>query len=166
LLLVVGCAVGFVMVSNNSGVYQGTIGAGFANRTAAYLGPSPETVGPQYLLLRPATQGGDLVLPHAIGVHGLLLLAVPALLLARTPMAPARQLRLVAAAVASAGVAMAVLLVQAFGQRPLEQLPGVALVVLGVCAVGLAAAYAAVAAALVQEYSAAHTAGSRSVNRA
>ena len=60
------------------------------DRTAGYLGPSPATVGPEYLILRPATRGGDLLLPHGIGIHGLILLAVPAVLLARTAMAPAR----------------------------------------------------------------------------
>src|SRR4051794_15825617 len=38
--LLVGCAVGFIMVSNNSGVFQGGIGRGFGNRSSAYLGPS------------------------------------------------------------------------------------------------------------------------------
>jgi hypothetical protein len=51
-VLFVGCAVGFIMVSNNSGVFQGSIGGGFANRSAAYLGPDPATVGPDYLVLR------------------------------------------------------------------------------------------------------------------
>jgi hypothetical protein len=148
-VLLVGCAVGFVMVSNNSGVYQGTIGSGFANRAAAYLGPSAEAVGPQYLLLRPATQGGDLVLLHAIGVHGLALLAAPAVLLVRTRMPQARQLRLIAAAAASVAVAMALLLVQALRQLPLEQLSPAALVVLGICAVGLVVADGSVAASLI-----------------
>jgi hypothetical protein len=149
-VLLVGCAVGFVMVSNNSGVFQGTVGSGFADRASAYLGPSAATVGPEYLLLRPATRGGDLVLPHAIGVHGLALLAAPAVLLARTRLPPARQLRLVAAAVASVAVAMAVLLLQAFRQLPLEQLSPVALAALGACAVGLAVAEGSVAASLAK----------------
>jgi hypothetical protein len=100
-VLLVGCLVGLLMVVNNSGVYQGTVAAGFVERRTGYLGPDPTTVGPEYLLLRPATAGGDLVLPHAVGVHGLVLLAVPAVLLARTglsdrskrilqPAAPAR----------------------------------------------------------------------------
>jgi hypothetical protein len=148
-VLLVGCAIGFVMISNNSGVFQGTVGSDFANRASAYLGPSPETVGPQYLLLRPATQGGDLILPHAIGIHALALLAAPAVLLARTGMSRRRQLRIVGAAVASVGVAMAVLLAQALRQLPLEQLSPVALVVLGLCAVVLAACELTVAATLI-----------------
>src|SRR5215475_14168545 len=105
LLLFVGCLVGFIMISNNSGVFEGSVGSGFANRSAAYLGPDRSTVGPEYLLLRPATHGGDLVLPHAIGVHGLLLLAVPAVLLTGTRLSAARQLQLVAVAVGGVGLA-------------------------------------------------------------
>ncbi|HEY3108977.1 MAG TPA: hypothetical protein VGL23_09505 [Chloroflexota bacterium] len=148
--LLVGCAIGFVMISNNSGVYQGSIGSGFAQRASAYLGPSAATVGPEYLLLRPFTDGGDLVLLHAIGIHGLALLAVPAVLLAGTAMPPARQLAIVAAAVAGVAAAMAVLLVQALRQLPLSQLPPLALAILGICALALLAADASVAAAVLR----------------
>jgi formate-dependent nitrite reductase membrane component NrfD len=127
------------------------LGSGFRNRTSAYLGPSPETVGPEYLLLRPSTDGGDLVLPHAIGVHGLVLLAVPSVLLAGTATPPARQLRVIAVAVASVVAALAILLTQAFRHLPLEQLHPLALAALGVCAGALLAAYAGIAAALLKE---------------
>jgi hypothetical protein len=147
-VLLVGCLVGFVMVSNNSGVYQGAIGTGFGNRTSGYLGPDPATVGPQYLLLRPATRGGDLVLLHAIGVHGLILLAVPAVLLSRTAMPAARQLRVMAVAAGSVAVAMVVLGVQALRQLPLDRLAPVALAVLALCTVALAASYVIVLLAL------------------
>ena len=43
------------------GTDQG-FGTGFGNRTAGYLGPDPATVGREYVLLRPHTHGGDLVL--------------------------------------------------------------------------------------------------------
>jgi hypothetical protein len=149
-VLLVGCAIGFVMISNNSGVYQGSVGGGFARQEAAYLGPDAATVGKEYLLIRPATHGGDLVLLHAIGVHGLVLLAVPAVLLTRTTVTAARQLRLTAAAVASVGVAMALLLVQALRQRPLDQLPPIALATLAICMIVLSAVYAYVAVALLR----------------
>lgn len=35
-VLLTGCLVGLVMISSNSGVYQGRIGAGFADQRAAY----------------------------------------------------------------------------------------------------------------------------------
>jgi hypothetical protein len=149
-VLLVGCAVGFVMVSNNSGVFQGVFGSGFGNRAAAYLGPDPATVGHEYVLLRPHTRGGDLVLLHAIGVHGLALLALPAVLLTRTALPATRQLQLIATAVAAIGVGMAVLLVQALRQLPLAELHPVLLAVLALCLVALVAAYAGIAVALLK----------------
>lgn len=148
-VLLVGCVIGLIMVFNNSGVFQGGIGENFSRETGRYLGPDAATVGPQYLLLRPATDGGDLVLVHAIGVHGLLLLAVPAVLLARTTMRLRRQLRTVAVMVASVGTAMALLLVHAFRQLPLDRLHPATLAVLAVCALALGAAYLGVAFALL-----------------
>lgn len=140
IVLLVGCAVGFVMISNNSGVYQGSVGSGFANRASTYMGPSPMTIGQEYLLLRPSTDGGDLVLLHAIGVHGLVLLAVPAVLLARSAMTPIRQLQVIGVTVVGVAVAMAILLVQAFRQLPLDRLHPLALAALAVCTVALLAA--------------------------
>jgi len=133
LALLVGCAVGLIMIFNNSGVFQGTLGVGFG-RTGGYLGPAPATVGPEYLLLRPATQGGDLVAPHAIGVHGLTLLAVPAVLLARTGRPPRQRLWITGSAAAAVVVALAVLLGHALRQLPLGALPAPALVTLALCA--------------------------------
>ncbi|MGH3550321.1 MAG: hypothetical protein ACRDQU_19835 [Pseudonocardiaceae bacterium] len=147
-VLLVGCVIGFVMISNNSGVYQGSVGAGFARRTPAYLGPDAATVGPQYALLRPATHGGDLVLPHIIGIHGLVLLAVPAVLLTRTAMPRIRQLAVIALVVTSVSLAMTILLVQAFRRLPLDQLHPAAVATLALCAVALLGAYAYVATAL------------------
>ena len=108
------------MIFNNSGVYQSHIG--FPSRAGGYLGPDAATVGPEYLLLRPETAGGDLVLPHAVGVHGLVLLAVPAVLAARTALDRRRQLAVVGTASASVGVALAILLVHALRQLPLATL--------------------------------------------
>jgi len=150
-VLLIGCAIGFVMVSNNSGVYQGHLGAGFRDRTSAYLGPSVATVGPEYLLLRPSTDGGDLVLLHAIGVHGLVLLAAPALLLAGTAMSPGRQLLVVGAAVVGVMVAMGILAVQALLLLPLSRLDPLALAALAACAAAYLASFAAVGAAVLRD---------------
>lgn len=147
-VLLAGCAVGLIMIFNNSGVFQGSIGVGFTERTSGYLGPDPATVGADYLLVRPATAGGDLVLLHAIGVHGLVLLAVPAVLLARTAMPPARRLRVVALAVTALVGGLAVLAGHAFAQVPWNRLGAPAVVALAVCAVALLAAYGAIAGAL------------------
>lgn len=147
LVLLAGCAVGFTMVSNNSGVFQGAFGSGFGDRTTGYLGPDPATVGRQYPLIRPDTAGGDLVLPHAIGVHGLILLAVPAILLART--GAARQTRIVAAAAAAVGTAMTVLIVHALRRLPLHALHPAVLALLGLCAIAYAATLLIIARAVV-----------------
>jgi hypothetical protein len=149
-VLLFGCAIGFVMVFNNSGVFQGSVGSGFTRQATGYLGPAAATVGREYLLLRPSTDGGDLVLLHAIGVHGLILLAVPAVLLARTAMPAARQLRVVGVAVASVAVATAVLLAQALRQLPLERLHPVMLAVLAGCVLALLGSYAAVVVAMLK----------------
>jgi hypothetical protein len=146
-VLFMGCAIGLMMIFNNSGVYQGSIGAGFGERTTGYLGPSPATVGPDYLLIKPATSGGDLVLLHAIGVHGLALLAVPAVLLARTAMPAARQLRVIALAVAAVGIAAVILAAHAFRELPWNQLSALVLAALALCAVALLAAYWTIVAA-------------------
>lgn len=149
LVLLIGSVIGLVMIFNNSGVFQGTVGVGFGERTAGYLGPDAATIGPEYLLIRPSTHGGDLVLLHAIGVHGLVLLAVPAVLLARTAMPAGRQLRVIVVAVASVAVATTILLVHGLRQLPLDQLPPLALTVVGICAAALAIAYVAVARAVL-----------------
>ncbi|MHC1559668.1 hypothetical protein ACR9E3_11965 [Actinomycetospora sp. C-140] len=131
LVLLTGCAVGMIMISTNSGVYRGGIGSGFG-RSGAYFGPDAATVGPDLAGFRPATAGGDLVLPHAIGVHGLLLLAVPAVLLAGTAL---RHRVAVAATLAGAVLlALAVLLVHAFRMLPLDALSAPTLLVLAGCA--------------------------------
>lgn len=144
----VACVIGLVMIFNNSGVYQGTIGAGFG-RTGGYLGPDAATVGRQYLLIRPATAGGDLVLPHAIGVHGLILLAAPAVLLARTAAGSRLQLRTIAEAVGAVAVALAILIVHAARQLPLDRLSLLALVALAVCGIALVHSYVVIALALL-----------------
>lgn len=107
-------------------------------------------MGPQYGLLRPATQGGDLVAPHIIAIHGLLLLAVPAVLLARTAMTRARQLKVIALAVTSVAVGLALLLAQALRQLPLEALNPLTLTALSLCAIVLLATYVIVGTAVLK----------------
>ncbi len=141
LLLILGCALGLIMIFNNSGVYEGTIGADFRERTTGYLGPDAATIGPEYLLIRPSTAGGDLVLLHAIGVHGLVLLAVPAVLLDRAGVSAIRRSRLVVTTVGAVAVAVTILLVHALRGLPLGLLPPWALAVLALCVVALLASY-------------------------
>jgi hypothetical protein len=85
-----------------------------------------------------------------IGIHGLVLLAVPAVLLARSAMSQARQLQVVALAVSSVAIGLILLLTQAFRQLPLDQLHPLALATLALCLVAMLAAYAFIAAALLE----------------
>lgn len=150
-VLVLGCVIGFVMISNMSGVFDGRLGSAFGRPQRGYLGPSAATVGHQYLLLRPHTHGGDLVLLHAIGVHGMLLLTLPAILLTRTRLSPRRQLRLVAAMTVAVVTGLAVLAAQAFGQQPWDRLPVAAVALLTLLAVAYAGALAGALRAYVAQ---------------
>ena len=142
LLLLAGCAIGFVMISNMSGIFDGGFATAFTRPQVGYLGPSAGAVGREYVLLRPHTHGGDLVLLHAIGVHGLVLLALPALALTRSRRPERERLRLVATLTALVGVGFAGLAVQAFTQQPWDRLSPVALGTLAMVAVGYAATLA------------------------
>jgi hypothetical protein len=78
------------------------------------------------------------------------LLALPAVLLARTGLPATRQLRLIATATGAVTVAMAILLVQALRQLPLDELHPVLLGVLALCLAALLAAYAGIGAAVLR----------------
>jgi hypothetical protein len=133
-VLLVGCVIGFVMISNMSGVFQGSFGSAFGTRQSGYMGPPAATVGPEHVLLRPRTDGGDLVLLHAIAVHGMPLLTLPALLLARAQIAEPRRLLLVTAMSTAVVLGLTGLAIQAFAQHPWDTLPDPALVALGLLA--------------------------------
>ena len=73
-------------------------------------------------------------------MHGLLLLAVPAVLLAGTTLAARTRLALVATMCAAVGLGLAVLLVHAFRMLPLGALDPAVLVLLAACVVAYLAA--------------------------
>jgi hypothetical protein len=134
--LFVGCLIEFVMISNMSGVFQGSFASAFSGPQQGYMGPSAAAVGHEYLLLRLHTDGGDLVLLHAVGVHGMVLLTLPALMLARSGLAERRRLLLMASMAGLVVVGLLGLTAQAFGQRPWDSLPVLAVVGLGSLTVG------------------------------
>ena len=146
-LLLVACLIGFVMISNMSGVFTGALGQGFGEDAAGYLGPSPAEVGREYVLLRLHTAGGDLVLLHAIGIHGLQLVTLPALALTATRLPERRRFGLVAAMTTAAVGGLVLVAAQSLRAQPLDSLGPVHLGLIGVCAVALLASYAAVARA-------------------
>ncbi|HVE97473.1 MAG TPA: hypothetical protein VNA67_10865 [Pseudonocardiaceae bacterium] len=143
-----GCTISLMMIFNKQRRLPGQHRCR-VHRTHHRL-PRPESGHgrPDYLLIKPAAGGGDLLLLHAIGVHGLVLLAVPAVLLARTAMRPTRQLRVVVLAVAAVGVATGILAVHALRQLPWNQLSPLALAARVLCAVALLAAYRMITAAV------------------
>jgi uncharacterized membrane protein len=93
------------------------------------------------------TSSTDRAIP--VGVHGLVLLAVPAVLLARTALSENRQRSVVLLAAGSVALAMAVLIGHALRQLPLSELPPIALATLGLCAVAATISYVITVRALV-----------------
>jgi len=140
-VVLAGSVIGLVMISNMSGVFQGRFGTAFTRPQVGYMGPPPSVVGPEHLLLRLHTAGGDLVLLHAIGVHGLPLLALPAVLLGRSRLGEKRRLRLISTATGGVVLSMLVLASQAFRAAPLGDLGPLRLGLLGVVAIVLLGAY-------------------------
>lgn len=149
-VLLIGCLIGFAMISNMSSVFTGSFGSGFTGPQTGYVGPSQSVVGREYLLLHPNTQGGDLVLLHAIGIHGLLLLTVPAYLLDRTALPASTRMRLVALMGVAVLGAMAVIAGQSFRSLPLGEMGIVDQGLLAIAAGALLAAYGVVARALLR----------------
>lgn len=145
-VLFVGCVIGFAMISNMSGVFQGALGSGFGPPQSRYLGPPESVVGTEWLSFRAHTDGGDLVLLHAIGVHGLVLLGLPAMLLTRSGLPAAAQLLRVRLLCASVVGGLVVLAAQAFAQQPWSDLRRWQYVVLAVTVLGYVATLAGVVA--------------------
>jgi hypothetical protein len=149
-VVMAGSLIGFVMISNMSGVFQGRLGTGFAREQAGYLGPPPSVVGPEHLLLRLHTSGGDLVLLHAIGVHGLPLVTLPALFLSRRRLSERRRVRIVGAIAGGVALSMVVISTQSFRSLPLGEMGGVQLGLLAAAAMVVSGAYAATIAAAIR----------------
>ncbi len=78
------------------------------------------------------------MLLHAVGVHGMVLLTLPAVVLAAAGVPEARRRRLVTAMAACVVTGLAGLALQAFGQRPWDALPGFAVAGLAALALGYA----------------------------
>jgi hypothetical protein len=149
-VLIVGCLIGFVMISNMSGVFQGTVGSGFLRKQVGYIGPPASVVGPEHLLLRLQTSGGDLVLLHAIGVHGLPLVTLPALLLSRLGPSERHRLQVVGTIAGGVVLSMAVIAIQSFRSLPLGELSGAQLGVLAAAGMAVVAAYVVVVTELMR----------------
>jgi hypothetical protein len=134
-VMLIGCVIGFVMISNMSGIWNGQFGSAFGEPQTGYLGPTPAQVGHEYVLLRPDTAGGDLVLLHAVGIHGLVLVTIPAALLAMTTVPEVWRRRLVWTMAAAVLGSMAVIASQSFRSQPLSEMGWLRMSLLAVAAV-------------------------------
>lgn len=150
-VMLIGCVIGFVMISNMSGIWNGEFGSAFGVEQTGYMGPSASQVGHEYLLLRPHTDGGDLVLLHAIGIHGLVLVTIPAAMLAMTRTAEPARRRLVWWTGAAVLGSMAVIASQSFRSEPLAGMGWIRFVLLGAAGTALIVSYAVVVMAWLRE---------------
>lgn len=139
-MVIVGCAMGILMASNMSGIWEGAF---FSNLPrggmGSYRGPPAGLVG------------GDLVLLHAMGLHGLMLIPLAAWLLTHTAVPETTRTRLTAA-VAAANVGItAVLAAQVFRVRPVERFDAFAVVLLAALGATLVVLYLGIAARAVRD---------------
>lgn len=113
LIMLIGFAVGLLMILNSGGIWQG--GEHFlamltSDPSGRYNGPAADAIG------------GDLVVLHALGVHGLQIVPLPAWLLTYTALDERRRYRLTALVTASYLALIAILAVHAFRMLPLSAL--------------------------------------------
>jgi hypothetical protein len=130
-----GYVVGVMMALNSGGIWQGTEHLQqmlVAERAGRYLGPAEDATG------------GNLVMIHAIGVHGLQLVPLAAWLLLYSPWSERRRYGLTAAVATSTVVLMAALTVQAFRGLPLSQIDPATALFVAASGLTLLGSYAAV----------------------
>lgn len=124
-ILFMGTLIGVLMILNWSGIWQG--------------GP-PNTFRPGFdtddANFSEGVVGGNLVVIHAVGVHGLSLMLLPAWLLTLSRLREGRRVRLIAAVGGATLVGLAVLLAAALTLRPLGGLDLWVEMLLGVTLVG------------------------------
>lgn len=129
-VLLMGTLVGVLMILNWSGIWQGgppgTLRPGFDTDKANFS---------------EGVSGGNLVVIHAVGVHGLSLLLLPAWLLTFSRLSERRRERLTAIVSASILGTLAVFAVEAFALRPLSHLELWADLLIGVALVSFLWAY-------------------------
>jgi hypothetical protein len=141
LIMLIGFVTGALMILNFGGVWQGSehfLAMLSHNPTGRYNGPPAGVVG------------GDLVVLHALGVHGLQVVPLPAWLLTYTLLDERRRYRLVALVTISYLALIALLAVHAFRGLPLTALDLPMLVGLTVTAALFVGSHVAVGLALLR----------------
>ncbi len=135
LINMLGYSIGVIMSLNSGGIWQGLphfLATLTNNPSGSYLGPAPGTIG------------GNLVVLHAIGVHGLQLVPLAAWLLSYSRLPEGRRTTLSAAVAASTVALFAILGVQAFRALPLSSIDPLTAVLLLLSGLALFLSYAAV----------------------
>ena len=139
-MVLCGCATGILMAANMSGIWEGAFFSNLARRRVnGYAGPPAGLVG------------GDLVMLHAVGLHGLMLISLAAWLLTYTTLPETERTRrtgLVVAIIVSAAV---ILTVQVFRVRPVGAFDPVATLLLAVLGVALLIVYGGIVARVIRE---------------
>ncbi len=138
-VLLLGTLVGVLMILNWSGVWQGG--------SLGMLRPGFDTDRANF---SEGVSGGNLVVIHAVGVHGLSLLLLPAWLLTFSPLSELRRVRLTTVISISVLGTLAVLAVEAFALRPLGHLSLWAALLLGVTLVSFLWTYVFVSLAALR----------------
>lgn len=128
-IVLVGTLAGWLMIVNWSGVWQGSprlLEAGFDTDVADYS---------------TGVTGGNLVVLHAVGVHGLSLVPLAAWLLTFSTLSERARTRLTAGVAGSVFALLGLLAVQALRTRPLFALDPLTGLLLGTSALALVALY-------------------------
>lgn len=132
-----GTLAGWLMIFNWSGVWQGS---------PNLLDPTFDVTGAD---VSEGATGGNLVVIHAVGVHGLSLVPLAAWLLTFTTLSERRRTQLTAAVAGGVLALMLLLSVQALRARPLVALDAPTALLLGAAALTLVGSYALVGRALL-----------------
>jgi hypothetical protein len=130
MLIIFGVVIGSIMIANMSGIWEGAFRE--INTDGRYAGPAEGTVG------------GDLVLLHAIGVHGLNLVPLVAWLLTYSHVSERGRTIITVCVAANLVMIVAVLSMQVFSALPLSVIDPIKLSALVICGLALLLSYAAV----------------------
>lgn len=139
-VVLMGTLAGWLMIFNWSGVWQGSLGM---------LEPGFDTDAADYSV---GVMGGNLVVLHALGVHGLSLVPLAAWLLTFSTLSERARTRLTAGVTGSLFALLFLLAVQALRTRPLLNLDVPTAVLVGASALALVILYLRVGQAALRGY--------------
>jgi hypothetical protein len=142
LMTIIGSAVGVLMGANVGGVWEGLgrlASDPYSNPMGRYIGQAEDA------------RGGNLVLLHALGVHGLQLIPLAAWLLLYTPWAEGRRYGLTATVAGLNFAILAAFAVPVFQAIPLRDASSALFGLIGALIAGLLASYAIIGYSVVRQ---------------